>query len=311
MKDRRDDCFLTTKCHVRDHNGAAQTIDESLKRLQTDHVDLLLFHHVQSLEEYEIIFSSGGAAEAFLDAQQKGKTRYIGISGHGIPDVLIHAVKERADLDAVMTSFNFFDRFNFPEAETVLIEEAKKKGVGIIGMKALADGLLWEYPETAIRYTLSLPVDVLPLGMNTLKMLETDFAIADNFTPLSETEKEELFTSNPVLGSYVCRQCGKCLPCPEGIDIPKLFTYEGWYDRQMRDWTIRDMPEFALRDRLRFWYGNLKTAREQYAGVEADAQECTGCGECIPRCPYGIDIIRKLENTHYKLTVEEEIPILM
>ena len=93
MKDRRDECFLTTKCHVRDWAGAAQTIDESLARLQTDHADLLLFHHVQSMEEYETIFSPGGAAEAFCKAQEDGKTRYNPPAG--IPE-LRAAIAEQA-----------------------------------------------------------------------------------------------------------------------------------------------------------------------------------------------------------------------
>jgi len=305
MKSRRNECFLTTKCHIRDKKGAAGTIEKSLERLQTDHVDLLLYHHVQSMDDYNAVFSSGGAVEAFLQARQEGKTRFLGLSGHGIPDVLIYAVRERDDIDAVMTSFNFFDRFHFPEAETTLIDEAKKKGIGIIGMKAIADGLLWEYPEAAIRYALTLPIDVLAIGMNTPEMLDKDFSIAENFIPMSQAEQEELFTANPVLGNYICRQCDKCLPCPEGIDIPKIFSFEGWYDRQLRDWTVRDMPEFALRDRLRFWYDNRKAAREGYAELAVNAEKCTKCGDCLPRCPYSIDIIRKLANSHFKLTREE------
>jgi predicted aldo/keto reductase-like oxidoreductase len=257
------------------------------------------------MDDYNAIFSPGGASEVFLQAQREGKTRFLGISGHGIPDVLIHAVKERDELDAVMTAFNFFDHFHFPEAETALIDEAKKRDIGIIGMKAMADGLLWEYPEEAIRYALTLPIDVLAIGMNTPEMIDKDFAIAENFTPMPEAEREELFAENPVLGKYVCRQCGKCLPCPEVIDMPRIFSFEGWYDRQLRDGTVRDMPEFALRDRLRFWYDNRKEAREVYAELTVNAEKCTKCGECLPRCPYSIDIIRKLENSHFKLTREE------
>ena len=140
--------------------------------------------------------------------------------------------------------------------------------------------------------------------MNTIEMLEKDIAVVENLTPLTDDEKEDLFTNNPVLGNYVCRQCGKCLPCPEGIDIPKIFSLEGWYDRQLRDWTVRDMPEFALRDRLRFWYNNRDIARETYAQLTVKADACTKCGECLDRCPYSIDIIKKLEYSHFKLTRE-------
>ncbi len=310
MKERRDDCFLVTKCHIRDKTGAEETINESLKRLNTDHIDLLIFHHVQSKDELETIFGPDGAAEAFYRAREAGKIRYIGISGHGIPDVLIEALK-RYDFDAVMTGFNFFDRFNFPDTEDVLIPVAKERGVGIVGMKAFADGLLWNYPEESLRYALSLPIDVMVAGINTLEMLERDLSIVNNFSPMTEEEKEKLFKESPLLGNYICRQCDLCLPCPEGIDIPRVFLYEGWYDRQLRDWVIRDAPEFALRDRFRFWFDNRQKAREAYLKLEKKADACTKCGECIPRCPYGIDIISKLEYSHYKLTreVSSSIPI--
>ena len=121
---------------------------------------------------------------------------------------------------------------------------------------------------------------------------------------MSEGEKEELFKKNPVLGKYVCRLCNKCLPCPEGIDIPKIFLYEGWYDRQMRDRVVRTTPDFALRDRLRFWFDTREKACGAYEGLDVKADACTGCGECIPRCPYGIDIISKLDYTHFKMTNE-------
>ncbi len=304
MKKRRQDCFLTTKCHVRDRSGALKTIDQSLRRLNTDYVDLLILHHVQTEQELEMIYAEGGAMEAFLQAREEGKLRFIGISGHGVPDVLIKAIKEKEFLDAVMTGFNFYDYFNFPDTEHKLIPLAKEKGLAIIGMKALADGLLWEYPEESLRYVLSLPIDVLATGFNTLEMLEKDLDIVSRFKPISPEEREEIFTQNPILGNYVCRLCNKCLPCPEGINIPEIYLYEGWYDRQLRDWKIRDMPEFSLRDRLRFWYDNREIARDAYKQLKIRADACTRCGECLPKCPYNIDIITKLEYCHFKLTRE-------
>ncbi len=308
MGTRRSDCFLATKCHFRERDEALQCIDESLRRLQTDHVDLLLAHHIHSEEELDRILGSGGALEAFERAREEGKIRYIGLSGHGIPEVLIRALREYP-FDAVMTGFNFYDRFNYPRKEDVLVPLARERGTGIVGMKALGDGLLWEYTEQALRYALSLPIDVLPLGFNTQEMLRTDLRIVQNFTPMDNEEREELFNSNPLLGNYVCRQCGKCLPCPEGIDMPKIFLYEGWYDRQLRDRVIRSAPEFALRDRVRFWFENMERAREAYGALEVKADRCTYCGLCNPRCPYGIDIPAKLDHVHYKLTVDNVVTI--
>ncbi len=308
MRSRRSDCFLATKCRFRDADAALRCIDESLARLQTDHVDLLLAHYVASEEELEQILGPGGAVEAFERAREAGKARYIGVTSHGIPDVLIRALKEYP-FDAVMTGFNFYDRFNFPQTEETLIPLAKERGTGIVGMKALGDGLLWEYPEEALRYVLSLPIDVLPLGFNTMEMLRTDLRIARDFTPLSEDERDSLFRNNPLLGNYVCRQCGDCLPCPEGLDMPKIFLYEGWYDRQLRDRVIRSTADFALRDRVRFWFENMEEARGAYGELGTQADRCTNCGECNPRCPYGIDIPAKLDYAHFKLTTENVVSI--
>jgi predicted aldo/keto reductase-like oxidoreductase len=303
MKKRRNECFLATKCIHRDKKNALRSIDESLSHLQTDHVDLLFFHAVQTDEDLDRILSSGGALEAFLDARKKGKIRFIGISGHGVPDVLMRAL-ERYQFDVVMTGFNFFDQFNFPGIEGELVPLARKKRMGVVGMKAFADGLLWEYPTESLRYTFSLPIDVLATGFNTMQMLEKDLEITRRFEPLTEHEKEKLYSTNPVLGSYVCRLCNKCLPCPEDINIPEIFMYEGWYDRQMRDRFIRRTPEFALRDRLRFWFDNRAKARQAYHSSKKKADDCTACGECVPRCPYNLDIITKLDLAHYKLTRE-------
>jgi len=308
MKERRDDCFLTTKCYLREREAALMCIHDSLKHLHTDRVDLLIFHHVQTDEDLDQIIGPGGALEAVTAAKKQGKIRFIGISGHGVPDVLMRALREYS-FDAVMTGFNFFDRFNFPETETKLIPLAEEKKAGIIGMKAFADGLLWEYPEESLRYALSLPVATLAAGFNTMEMLKTDLQIVNHFKPMSEDEKEHLFTHNPLLGNYVCRLCGKCLPCPEGIDIPEIFKYEGWYDRQMRDQVVRSAPDFALRDRLRFWFENMERAREAYRTLKKGADTCTECGECVPKCPYRLDIIAKLKITHYKLTRENVISI--
>ncbi len=308
MNSRRNECFLTTKCHFRDRRGAARCIDQSLHRLSTDHVDLLIFHHVATVEDLNRVLGPDGALEAFREARENGKIRYIGISGHGVPDVLIRALREY-HFDAVMTGFNFYDRFNFPEVEKTLIPLAKKAGTGIVGMKAFGDGLLWEYPEESIRYSLSLPIDVLPLGFNTMEQLQIDLRVVRDFKPLTDEEREEIFTTNPILGNYVCRLCGECLPCPENIDIPRIFNYEGWYDRQLRDQVIRSSPVFALRDRVRFWFGNVERARSEYDRLKVRADRCTACGVCVPKCPYQIDIIAKLNLTHYKLTRENIVSI--
>lgn len=302
MAKRRDDCILVTKLHVRQRAEAAAMFAESLRRLQTDHVDALFMHHVQTMDDLDRILAPDGALRAAEAARAAGQVRFIGISNHGHPELLIRAL-QAYPFDMIMTNLNYFDRFNFPLIEEGLLPLALEKGVGIVGMKAIADGLLYHSAPIAFRYAWSLPIHVMVAGMNTMSMLEQDMAWAETFTPLTAEEEAQLLWA-PELGDAVCRLCGDCLPCPEGIDIPAVFTLEGVYDRQIWDGIVRDPGDYWLRQTLRFWFMNEERARAAYgaSGLRADA--CTKCGECQPRCPYGIPIIAKLERAHYKLTAE-------
>jgi predicted aldo/keto reductase-like oxidoreductase len=246
IAERRSECVLATKCHAREQKEAEKFIARSLKNLQTDHMDILFMHHVQSAEELNRILTDDGALRAAEKAKENGQTRFIGITNHGHPQILIQALKEYP-FDVIMTNWNYFDQLNFPALENELLPLVQEKNVGIVGMKALADGFLWRSTEMAFRYAWSLPIHVMAAGFNTLEMLEKDLALAEKFTPLSESEREQLLAEAPELGNYVCRQCDKCLPCPENIDIPGIFKVEGWYDRQMWDGVVREPGDYLMR----------------------------------------------------------------
>jgi predicted aldo/keto reductase-like oxidoreductase len=303
MASRRDECVLATKTHLRGRDEAAALLARSLRHLQTDHVDVLFMHHVDTMEELNRILAPDGALRAAEAARQAGQVDFIGISCHGYPQLLIRAL-EVYPFDVIMTNVNYYDRFSFPEIEEELLPMARERGVALVGMKAVADGFLWRSAPIAFRYAWSLPIDVMVAGMNTMALLEADLAWADAFTPLSESEREHLFVEAPELGTTVCRLCGECLPCPEGLDIPRIFTMEGWYDRQMWDGVVRDPGDYWMRQTLRFWYMNEERARTAYAALEPKADACTRCGDCEPRCRYNLPIMAKLDRAHYKLTVE-------
>lgn len=300
VSNRRNEYILTTKTGERGKEGFLASLDRSLVNLNTDHVDLILMHGVGTMAELDTILESGGAMEGFVEAKRQGKARFVGISMHGQPDVLIAALK-KYPFDAVMTTINYYDRFNFPEIENELVPLAQEKGTAIILMKPIADGLLWKSAPLAFQYALSQPVSIVVTGINTTEMLQQDLHYVNEYTPITQKEKEELFRNAPELGDYVCRQCNLCVPCPEGLPISEIFRYEGYFDRQMANGIVKDAAEYALRDRLRFWFGNSGMAAAKYATVETKADKCTKCGVCVPKCPYGIDIIRKLEIADYKL----------
>jgi len=306
MATRRDKCVLATKSHLRDGAGTAQLLEESLGYLQTSHVDILFMHHVQSSGELDQILAADGAIRAAEVAREAGRVRFIGISNHGHPEVLIEAL-QRYPFDVIMTNFNYFDRFNFPLIEGELLPLALEQNVGVVGMKAVGDGLLWRSAVQGFRYAWTLPIHVMVAGINTLEMLEQDLVYAEAFTPMFLEEQERWFAEAPELGTYVCRQCDKCLPCPEGLNIPKIFELEGVYDRQMWDGVIRDPEDYALRERLRFWFMNEDRALAAYAKLPVKASACTDCGECEPRCPYDLPIVDKLRHSHFKLTGGEAL----
>ena len=300
---RRDDFILVSKIGARDKKSAAEGIEQSLRNLNTDHLDMLLMHAVGSIEELDTILSEGGAYEAALEAKKAGKINHIGLSMHGWPGPLMEALN-RDRFEAIMTTVNYYDRFNYPEIEEALLPLAIKKDAGIILMKPLGDGFLYKSPEMAFRYAFSRPVSAVVAGINSEAMLKADLHYAQSFVPMTKEEEEELYTSAPELSNYVCRQCGKCA-CPEGIDIPEVFACEGYFDRQMARGVVQDTAEYALAERLRFWFGNRELGRKRYEAMEKRGDACTSCGECLSMCPYHIDIPYKMHLADYKLAGKE------
>jgi len=298
---RRDEYVLATKCHGRDRDTAARLIERSLSNLQTDHVDILFMHHIQKQDELDQILAPNGALRAAEAARDAGLIRFIGISNHGHPEIMIEALK-RYPFDVIMTGFNYYDRFNFPLIEEALLPLALEKNVGVVGMKAVGDGFLWRSAEQGFRYVWTLPIHVMAAGINSMPMLEQDLAYAEAFTPMSDEEQDQWFFEAPELGTYVCRLCDECLPCPEDVNIPRIFELEGWFDRQMWDGVVRDSGDYMLRTALRFWFDNDERARAAYAALPVKADACTDCGECEPRCPYHLRIVNKLGIAHDKLT---------
>jgi aryl-alcohol dehydrogenase-like predicted oxidoreductase len=276
VKQRRDELILASKTGVRDAEGAMEEIDRSLKNLQTDHLDIIFMHGVGDKADLESILESGGSLEAAKKAKEMGKVKHIGITGHGQPDVLIEALKT-GEFEVMMTHFNYFDNFNFPRLEQELLPLVKEKNIGTLCMKPLADGFLWQNVEDAFQ-----------------------------FEPMTADEKEELFNNAEELGDYVCRQCADCSVSQKfGENIKDVFRMEGYYDRQMYDGRPRNPADYALRDRLRFWFGDKKLAEERYKKLEIKAADLLKKAAEFKSCKYGLNIKDKLEIVDYKLGESE------
>jgi predicted aldo/keto reductase-like oxidoreductase len=238
--------------------------------------------------------------EAFEEAKRAGKARFVAVSGHGRPAGLLHSVQNHP-YDVLMTGFNYLDRFNYPMVEAELLPLCRSRGVGVLGMKALADGYLHRDPTAAIRYTLSLPIASLVLGINSREYLEADLRIVERFRPLADREKERLFRTAPELGDYVCRLCGKCRD-GAGLDPQEVFLLEGLFDRQMDSQRVMQPAAFALQERLKHWFEQTAWAREEYGRLSVKVDPERDYGNLNRLCPYGIDIDRKLKLAHAKLT---------
>lgn len=298
---RRDEFYLATKAHSRDYEACKKDLEQSLKNLQTDHVDLLLMHAVDSEETLNLVLK--GAIKAAEEAKAEGKVKHIGISMHGEPTSLIKAL-EAYDFEVVMTTINYFDDNNFPGIQKRLLPLARSKDVGIILMKPLADGYLYRNVEEAFTYALNQDVGIVVTGMNSEAMLKEDFFIANGYERLSKDDLINARREGPELGRYVCRQCGLCEPCPLNIPIMEVFRLEGLFDRQMSDGNIGSGGDYALKERLKHWFGKEGQAKKLYSEMDIKADACTECGLCMKKCPYGIDIITKLSRVDYKLSGE-------
>jgi hypothetical protein len=188
---RRKEMWIATKVRARDKAGAKKQLEESLRRLQTDHVDEWRMHDVWSMNELDQITGPGGALEEAIEARREGYVRYISISGHSNPAVQIEALN-RFPFDSVLCAMSVLDRFILSFADEFL-PVAKAKGTAVIGMKILGLGRLAPLYEKALRYSFSLPIDTAIIGMESMEQLRMNLAVAENFRPLNDIEKLELF----------------------------------------------------------------------------------------------------------------------
>jgi aryl-alcohol dehydrogenase-like predicted oxidoreductase len=188
---RRKEMWIATKTIARTRTEASGQLEESLKRLQTDHVEEWRMHNVWSMEELDKVTAPGGALEAAVQARKEGLVKYISISGHTNPRVQIEALN-RFPFDSVLCAVSVLDHFILSFAEEFL-PVAKGRGIAVIGMKVMGLGSLRHVPERALRYTLGLPVSTTIVGMETMDQLEKNLAVAEKFTPFTDEERLEFF----------------------------------------------------------------------------------------------------------------------
>ena len=196
LKGHRDQVTLMTKVCARDGETAEVQLHDSLRRLQTDVIDVWQFHEVNYDNDPELIFGKGGAVETALAAREAGKVRFIGFTGHKSPHILRKMLDQDFDWDTCQLPINVMDA-HYRSFQKEILPELNRRNIGAIGMKSLAGRgqLITELGLTAEqcrRFSLTLPISTLVCGIESFENLEQDLNIARNFTPMVEEEKQEL-----------------------------------------------------------------------------------------------------------------------
>jgi predicted aldo/keto reductase-like oxidoreductase len=195
----RQRAFLMTKIDGRTSQSATEQLEESLKRLKTDCVDLLQHHEVIRYEDVDRIVASGGAGEALEKARRAGKCRYIGFTGHKDPHIHLYMLDRAREsgmsFDAVQLPLNPMDA-HYRSFGVQVVPRLVSAGIAVLGMKAFGHGVLLKSkvvsPEECLRYALSLPTSVVITGIDSDKLLRQAVKVATNFEPMSQAELDDL-----------------------------------------------------------------------------------------------------------------------
>jgi len=258
---RRDRVILATKTGGRTAAVALEHLEQSLRQLNTDYIDLWQFHNVSTFETYEQVLGPGGAMEAAQQALRAGQVRHIGISSHHLE------VARKAVASGLFEAIQFpFNLVNF-EAASELLPLAREHGMGFIAMKPFAGGRL-NNARLAIKYLLQFEGAVPDPGVEKIQEIEelVDIVNHDSWEPTPQ-EWQEIESIRAGLGNKFCQWCGYCQPCLQEVNIPFLMN-------------IRGMWRLWPPDKFFPWLG----------GIVEGGRNCIECGECEDKCPYHLPI---------------------
>jgi hypothetical protein len=297
LKEDRDQCIIATKTGSRTKQDSLEDLQNSLKRLQTNHLDIIQLHGIDDEKTLSKAIGTDGSLQTCKQARRQGLVDFIGITGYK-PQILVKAV-ESGEFDTVLVPINVVTR----QAMEELLPVAKENDVGVVVMKPLSAktsnlitclyqptlSLISQEPElkallgesndemvrSALRYVLSQDISVVIPGLRSLSEVEVAAKVGNEYSKLS-TEEKQRFSIN--LGDY-CRDCGQCLPCLNNVNIPAVLRFHSFHQA----------------------YGLKNWAKKLYSGLEVKATKCSSCGECEAKCPYKLPIKNKLRKAHHDL----------
>ena len=258
---RREGLILATKSMARTREEMESHLKLSLKQLGVKSIDLYQLHNVSDFDAYKKILDPDGPMAVLQEAKRTGEVKHIGITSHNM-DVAIEAVKSDR-FETIMFPFNFITSEPVEELLPLAIEH----DVGFIAMKPLAGGMLGNV-TIAFKYLLQFPEVIPVVGVEKIHEIDEIIQVFEGPWEMTEAEQKEMLRLKKELGTRFCRRCDYCQPCTEGIYISQVMNLESWLKR---------MPPESL-----------------FSGGVADSFEkavnCTECGDCEARCPYGLPI---------------------
>jgi predicted aldo/keto reductase-like oxidoreductase len=279
IEGRRDEVILATKGNWRSEESANETIEESLKRLNVDRIDIWQFHNIPTIESLGQVLAEGGAIEAAQKAIDEGRIGHLGMSTHNL-DVALRAV-DSGCFETIQFPLNFVSN----EAVDELLPLSRKNDVGFIGMKPFAGGNILD-ANLAIKYVLQFENVVPDPGIEKVEEIEEIIGIVNGSWELTLDEHRRIEEIHDELGTRFCRQCLYCMPCPQGVNIWMLMITQGMF----RLW-----PRESL---VTGWF----------ADATETAKDCVQCGECEAKCPYHLPIREMIQENYafYKREVGQE-----
>jgi len=298
LEDVRSECVYATKTGSRTKRESLDDVQNSLKRLRTNHLDIIQLHGIDDEKTLTKAMGEDGSLQTCKDAKKEGFVSFIGITGHR-PRVLTKAI-ETGEFETVLVPINIVTQ----QALEELLPTAKALDVGVVAMKPLSAktsnlitclyqpslSLVSQEPElkallgenadqqvtSALHYVLGQDVASVIPGLCSINEVEVAANAGDNYSSLT-AEERKYFDFD--LGDS-CRDCGACMPCPQKVNIPAILRFQSFKEV----------------------YGLTEWAKKLYGGLEVKADKCSGCGECMPKCPYELQIERKLKKAHTDFT---------
>jgi predicted aldo/keto reductase-like oxidoreductase len=263
---RRDGLIIATKTMQRTREGVEKELKRSLSRLGVDHIDLYQLHAVNTFDEYRQVTALGGAMEALREAYKSGLVKHVGCTSHSA-DVAKEAVKSGL-FETLMFPLNFVAC----EAADELLPLCREHNVGFIAMKPIGGGML-DNAVIAVKYLLQYDDVLILAGIEKEEEIDEIAGVLAGLPGLTDAERREMEWVRKELGTRFCRRCDYCKPCPEGVPISLVMITKSF---------LRRMPIERL-------------ATGWFADGMKDAENCTRCGECLSKCPYGLPIPDMIE----------------